>query len=413
MCVPADQTYPVGAVRRIGSWWQVGWRAATLLGIALCAGCTTFRGVLPEPLGDVLQPPRAPQRVRVAVVRDASSARIKVTGPGVIYDLTRRRPVRSFVVLGETVVSADEQGVLLGGVPLSSTRVAVLPDMPRTLWVNGVLYRGDATIIAGNPGKVTIVNVLPLEDYLMGVVPKETFPSWPEAALRAQAVVSRSFAVHHIRNARAADYDVAAPLHQLYGGAQAEDPRTTKAVLDTEGEVLWYNGDVLCTFFHTACGGRTEEASNVFANVKDYPPAVFSPYEAGSPHHAWRYSIALVNCEEKLRRAGKWPGGRITSVTVLRRFPSGRVAQVRIASRDSSVIVTGEELRRILGYDTLRSTWFNVGIRGERVEFAGRGWGHGVGMCQWSTKTMAERGFDYQRILAYFYPGSTLRRLTH
>ncbi|MCX7848043.1 MAG: SpoIID/LytB domain-containing protein, partial [bacterium] len=386
-----------------GLWVALG------LGVILgCPSCTTLRSVLPEPLSEVLRPPQAPQLVRVALLRNAPSARLKVTGPGLIYDAARRRPIRSFTTLSDAIFTADARGVLLAGVPLGTSRVAILPDMPRTLWINGVFYRGDALIIAGNPGSLTVVNSLPLEDYLMGVVPKETFPSWPEEALRAQAVVSRSFAVYHIRHAGAAEYDLVAPSHQLYGGAAAEDPRTTKAVLDTEGEVLWYDGDILCTFFHTACGGRTEEASNVFARVKTYPPAVFSPYEADSPYHAWRYSIALVNCAEKLRRAGKWPGGPIRSVTVLQRFPSGRVAQLRFAGRDTSVVVTGEEVRRILGYDAVRSTWFNVGIRGERLEFAGRGWGHGVGLCQWSSKGMADRGFDYQRILAYFYPGSTL-----
>lgn len=382
-----------------------------LLVLLLCAGCSTFRGVMPEPLGDVLRPPAAPQNVRVALARNAPSARIKVTGPGVIYDAARRRRLRVFTTLNDTVFSADARGVLMGGTPLGSPRIVIQPDMPRTLWINGTLYRGDATIIAGNPGNVTVVNTLPLEDYLMGVVPKETFASWPEAALKAQAVAARSFAVHHIRTSSAADFDVIALAHQLYGGAAAEDPRTTKAVLDTEGEVLWFNGDVLCTFFHTTCGGRTEEASNVFPNVTAYPPAVFSPYEADSPHHTWRHSIALMNVAEKLRLAGKSPGGPITSVTILRRFPSGRVAQMRFASRDSSVILTGEEVRRILGYDTIRSTWFNSGIRGDRLEFAGRGWGHGVGLCQWSSKGMAERGFDYERILLYFYPGAKLRRL--
>jgi len=387
------------------------WAAMMGFGLLVSSGCSTFRGIMPEPLGDVLRPPGTPQNVRVALARNAPSARIKVTGPGVIYDAARRRRLRSFALLNDTVFSADARGVRMAGTPLGASRVAILPDMPRTLWINGTLYRGDATIIAGNPGSVTVVNTLPLEDYLMGVVPKETFASWPEAAVRAQAVAARSFAVHHMRKAAAADFDVIAPAHQLYGGVAAEDPRTTKAVLDTEGEVLWYNGGVLCTFFHTTCGGRTEEASNIFPNVTAYPPAVLSPYEADSPHHAWRHSIALVNCAEKLRQAGKSPGGPLTSVTIVRRFPSGRVAQIRFASRDSSVTLTGEECRRILGYDSIRSTWFNAGIRGDRIEFAGRGWGHGVGLCQWSSKGMADRGYDYERILLYFYPGAQLRRL--
>ncbi len=387
-------------------------RCAPVLMLLLAGGCSTFRGVMPEPLGDVLRAPGTPRTVRVALARNAESARVRVAGPGVIYDAAARRRLRAFSTLNDTVFTADARGVLMGGTPLGSRRVAIMPDMPRTLWVNGTQYRGDATLVAQNPGALTVVNTLGLEEYLMSVVPKETYASWPEAAVRAQAVAARSFAVNHMRTvAAAAEFDVIAPTHQLYGGVGAEDPRSTKAVLDTEGEILWFNGDVLCTFFHTTCGGRTEDASNIFTTVSAYPRAVLSPYEKDSPYHSWRHTIALVNCEEKLRQAGKAPGGPIEAVQIVRRFPSGRVAQVRFASRNASVIITGEECRRILGYDNVRSTWFNVGIRSGRLEFAGRGWGHGVGLCQWSSKGMAERGFGYEKILLYFYPGAQLRQI--
>lgn len=372
----------------------------------LC-GCATVREVMPGAARDILREPVSRQTIRVALVLNKPSCALKVTGPGTLYDREKRRAVQRFTVLASSTLAADGGGVTLNGRALGTTRLAIIPDLPQTLWVNDTLYRGTLDVVAKGTA-VTAVNSLGLEEYLLGVVPRETFPSWPEAALCAQAVACRSFAVYHIRHVGNNDYDVIAPMHQLYGGVSAEDPRTSKAVADTQGQVLMYNNDVLCAFFHTSCGGRTEEARNVFANITDFPRAVSSGYEVNSPHHSWRYSIDLVNCEEKLRRDGKPPGGAIVAVNVLQRFPSGRVARMRIAARDRAVEITGEDCRRILGYDKVKSTLFNVGIRGDRLEFAGRGWGHGVGLCQWSSKGMADRNFTYRQILAYFYPGTTL-----
>jgi stage II sporulation protein D len=378
-------------------------------GTMLLAGCSSMREALPGSLGEIVRAPAPRQTVRVALVRNAASVPLKVTGPGVLYDRARRRTLQRFTTLSATCTADTRGGIVLNGRALGTTHVAVVPDMPQTLWVNDTRYRGALDLI-GSAGAVTAVNRLELDEYLMGVVPRETFASWPDAALGAQAVASRSFAVYHMRHNGNNDYDLIAPTHQLYGGASAEDPRTSKAVQDTRGEVLYYNGDVLCAFFHTSCGGRTEEARFIFPDVKNSPRGVSSNFENDSPHHYWRYSVALENCAEKLRQDGKSPGGAITAVSVVQRYPSGRVARMRFSSARGSCELSGEECRRILGYDRVKSTLFNVAIRGGRLEFAGRGWGHGVGLCQWSSKGMADRGYSYKQIALYFYPGATISR---
>jgi stage II sporulation protein D len=298
----------------------------------------------------------------------------------------------------------------MNGRMLDTGSIMIIPDAAGTLWIDDTLYRGKGEVIVNGSGALTVVNTLGLEEYLLGVLPKETFPSWPKAALRAQAVAARSFAIHHYRHNNQNRYDIRAPGHQLYGGMSAETPSTTKAVFDTEGQYLVYNGEPLCTFFYTCCGGKTEEAVNIFPDVGTYPSAVNSDFCRGTPHYSWTYSVSLELCAEKLRRNGKSLNGPIRKVAILKRFASGRVQTIRFYAAGNYVDCTGEECRRILGYNTVKSTLFKIRIRSGRLQFSGRGWGHGVGMCQWGSKGMADKGYSYEDILAHYYPGSTLKK---
>ncbi len=378
---------------------------------AVLAGCTSFRGAMPGSMGEILRPPAAAKKIRVAIQLSLPSAMVKVAGPGTLFDREQRQRISRFALLHDTVFRLDAHGRLAtDGRSTTAHRITVMPDMPQSLWVNGTLYRGTVEIIVNQSGSLDVVNTLPLDEYLMGVVPKETFAAWPEAALRAQAVAARSFAAYHIRHNAKDDYDIIAPTHQLYGGASAEDPRSTKAVLDTQGEVITFRGDVLCTFFHTCCGGHTEEASVVFPNITAYPPGVSSPYCTASPHYAWHHSVAAINFAEKLRTAGKPAQGPVARITDIQRLPSGRVSRFRVHTQAGSADVGGEECRKLLGYDNVRSTLFSVSVRGDRIEFSGRGWGHGVGLCQWCSKDMADKGKTYEEILGHFYPGAALHK---
>jgi len=312
--------------------------------------------------------------------------------------------------LSRITFKADGKGfILFNNRPTNSKRILIQPDITQTIWADGILYRGNIEILVSPQQKLTVVNKLGLEEYIMGVVPKETFSSWPEDALKAQAVAARTFAIYHIRNHGKGDDDIVTPMHQVYGGMSAEDPRTTKAVLETEGEILTYNDNVLCTFFYSCCGGRTEKAGNIFPKIKDYPHPVKSPYCKNTKNYSWKYSIAVANCEQKFKLKGKSFYGPVVKVKVLKRFESGRIAKIQFSSRRKSFVLTGEECRNILGYDKIKSTLFNVKLKRGRIYFSGRGWGHAVGLCQWCTKGMADRSYKYDKILSHFYPGSKIK----
>ena len=378
----------------------------------LVSGCsTTFKGVLPSPVADSIHLPSSSNKVRVALKLAAPEIKIKVAGPGKIYNKINRKVLLKFNTLKEVTFTVAGNGVILfNNKPTNSKGLLIQPDITQTIWVDGTLYRGNIELFVTPQNKLLVVNKLGLEEYIMGVVPKETFASWPDAALKSQAVAARTFAIYHIKNHRKNDYDIVSPTHQLYGGMSAEDPRTTKAILETEGEILTYDGDILCTFFYTCCGGRTEKAENIFKTMKSYPPPVKSPYCKNTRHYSWNFSVAVPNVEQKLKLKGKSLNGPIIKVRVLKRFKSGRVSQIKFSSRKKSVVLTGEECRNIFGYNKLRSTLFKVKLKNGRLYFSGRGWGHAVGLCQWCSKGMADKGFDYKKILYHFYPDSKIKR---
>ena len=379
------------------------------------SGCTTFRSALPRPINDVLRPSSSAKIIRVAIMVSKPSVVISVIGPGTFYDKVHHKRIQRFSSIKRANFSAQNGNVFINGYNTKSSQIIVLPDMPQSIRVQdkfkeNIVYRGRIDIIADSKNFLTVVNTLPLDEYIMGVVPRETFPAWPQAALKTQAVAARTYAVSHMQNSNYENYDIISPIHQLYGGATAEALSTTKAVLDTQGEILTYNGKVLCTFFYTCCGGRTEEAKNIFSTIKEYPHAVASPYCKGTKNYAWNYSVALENCSQKLKKAGKPLSGKILAVEAIERFKSGRVAKIKFSSKSKSVVLTGEECRKILGYNNIRSTLFKVRIKKGRLQFVGRGWGHAVGMCQWCSEVMAEKGFDYEQILKHFYPGAEIQR---
>jgi len=382
----------------------------SLAGI-VCGCATSLRTILPGPVGDGIRRPVTPARIRVALKTSVPSATVKVVGPGILYDNVRHRTLRRFATLAASTFSVGADGtVAMNGASLKTGRLVIIPDAVGSLWINDARYRGKVEIIGRGPGSLAVVNTLGLEEYLLGVVPKETFPSWPKAALRTQAVAARSFAIHHYHHNSKKDYDIIAPAHQLYGGMSAETPSTTKAIFDTEGQYLVYKGAPLCTFFYTCCGGKTEEAANIFPDVTAYPPAVDLDYCQGTPHYAWTYSVALDLCAEKLKRDGKPLNGAIKKVAIINRFKSGRVGLIRFSSDTGQVDCSGEVCRRILGYNNLKSTLFKIRIRSGRLQFSGRGWGHGVGMCQWGSKGMADKGYSYEAILTQYYHGAELKK---
>ena len=309
-----------------------------------------------------------------------------------------RDPVR----VGGARYSAVEPGRLRrNGHPVGAR---IVLDGPAA--VGKLRYRGRIEI-SGSAEGVTVINEVPVERYVEGILLREVYPGWEAAVLEAQAVVARTYVLHHSGETRGRDWDVTAGTgSQVYGGIDAEAPQAARAVRATEGQVLVFGGKPILAAYHSASGGRTASSEEVWGRALPYLVSVAVKGEEVSPDTYWRIPVTTAKLGRALKDLG-WPVGAVEEVGVLERSESGRVRRAFVEGSRKRVELSGHDLRRAVG--GLPSTLFEVRREGDGFLFVGSGHGHGVGMSQWGARAMAQRGASYREILAWFYPGAGLR----
>lgn len=261
-------------------------------------------------------------------------------------------------------------------------------------------YMGKLEIWRGKNG-LYVINELPIEDYVQGVVKAETARDWAPEALKAQAVVVRTYVARQKLLKPDRKYDITSSvMHQLYRGLNS-DSLVSSAVKETEGQVLSYGGVPIMAFYHSTSGAKTELPEEVFGESYPYLKSVPTNCTL-SPLCLWAMRIPLHEVE---KAAGL---KEITGVAVKSLTATGRVKEVEFISNPSSVSIEAKELRQRLGWRRLPSTDFSVKIEDGIMVFEGSGFGHGVGLSQWSSQEMALEGRDYREILSYFYPGAEI-----
>jgi stage II sporulation protein D len=342
--------------------------------------------------------------IRVAVLDGARSVELRGVDVDVV-DLASGtiRPARADVVRASVVAGSVE----IGGRRAAGFRLR----SEHGIRLNGREYPAPLDIVRSGEG-LAVVNELPLEDYVVGVLRAEANEKWPIEMLRAQAIVSRTYAAHHRNLGAGKPYHiVASTAHQQYAGRVPATSPIWGAVRDTAGQVLLWEGEVFPAFYHTESGGYTEDPRMIFAarNMPALKP-VRCDFSAGSPHFYWNLDVRLADLSDVLRK-NDVDLGPVTAIDVTERTPSLRAATVTVHGARSSARLRGNDFRRMVGYDTLKSTLFAVAVDGEWARFAGRGYGHGAGMCQWGAKGMAEQGYTARQILEFFYPGTSLGAL--
>jgi SpoIID/LytB domain protein len=276
---------------------------------------------------------------------------------------------------------------------------------------NSQAHMGKAARSASVPSQVErtgfhLINYVDLEDYLLSVVPGEMPASWPLEALKAQAIVARSFAMARVGGHEADGYDVKpTTVDQVYNGIVSENSRSNRAVSETAGEVIKHHGNVVTAFFHSASGGCTEVSENVWSRPLPYLKAV-PDYDDDSPHFSWSRVFSVPDAQKALATNGKSVGTLLALVPVARGV-SPRVRWLMAVGTSGTVFVSGELARKAFA---LPSSSFNVaGVAGSYT-FAGRGFGHGLGMSQWGSKKLAEAGYTAGHILTYYYKDITVER---
>jgi stage II sporulation protein D len=279
------------------------------------------------------------------------------------------------------------------------------------LRLNGREYPGTLEVARSGAG-LAAINELPLEEYVVGAVKAEAGDRMPLEMLKAQAIVARTYAAYQRQLAAGKLFQiVASNANQQYVGRVPLDSPAWAAAKETEGQVVLWQGKLFPAFYHTDSGGYTEDPRAVFAalNMPALRP-VRVDFPSESPYREWELDLALDELGALLAKGGI-SLGRIVALDVLERSTSLRVARIAIRGRSGSAVLRGNDLRRLVGYDTLKSTLFSVSVAGGLARFVGRGYGHGVGLDQWSAKTMAEQGYDARQIVEYYYPGVAFSRL--
>lgn len=257
------------------------------------------------------------------------------------------------------------------------------------------------------------VNEIDLEQYLLGVVPAEMPPSWHMEALKAQAVISRTYALYQKRERVGEAYDlVASTLSQVYEGERAIHPRASDAVRQTAGQILTYEGAPALTFFHSTSAGPTENATDHFKFSEGaslpYLAGVSCPLDQDSPYYHWERTIAFKALEEALQQQGHSVGA-IADALPIQWSRAGRVLRLRIRHASGETILKADDLRKAIGFRALPSTRFTLRTVDDNLVFQGMGYGHGVGLCQWGAGVMARRGVPFEEILQHYYPGTRLQ----
>ncbi len=293
------------------------------------------------------------------------------------------------------VLILDKKTPLL---PDKNENLKKIGSLKGKLLVRGIHYAGDIEVYKGTTG-IYMINRLPVEEYVKSVVMAEVAGGWDYEALKAQAVIVRTYAINHIlKNSDSLYHLTSSTLHQMYKGNYFNDS-VSKAVDDTNGEILTYDGKPIISYYHSTSGGKTELPEEVFGKSYPYLKSVKNDCTL-SPLNIWERKIPF----REIERALYLPS--IRKIAIYSYTKTGRVKILKIKTSGSETYIEAKELRRFLGWKKVPSTLFTLKTIKDTLILSGRGYGHGVGLCQWGTLKMARDGKLYREILAYYYPNT-------
>jgi len=347
-----------------------------------------------------------PDKIRVVIADNAKELNLSIRGKYRIATIETGQLLKEGRTFFNIKIRPVKNGIDFGKDILNIHAIEIIPEREPAIYLGKRLYRGSLQILRTKEGLLRAINIINLQDYLKGVLYHEVSHRWPMEAMKAQAIASRTFALYQAQQNKNKYYYLKSDVSsQVYGGVYAEKYRTNRAVEETRGKVLIYRGKLLPAFFHATCGGKTEDAARLW-KVRIGPlKGIDCFYCENSPHYNWQSSISLEDAEKALRSAG-YKISDIDSIKIIDRDRSARVTKLRLSSKRIRKNISAKDFRHILGSRLIRSTNFTVAIKGGKAYFNGRGWGHGVGMCQWGAFSMAKKRKTAADILANYYPGA-------
>jgi len=327
-----------------------------------------------------------------------------------------RGRVRDWPAGASVRIEADRGGVLLGG----------------------ARFPGAMEILPTSPGSFDLIEHVPVEAYLPGVLTRELYAGWRDATYEAQAVAARSYALQERQRRRAmgSAHDVEADTRdQAYGGSDAH-ATARRAVVATRGRTLSYLGSTLRAYYSSTCGGRPASARDTWPIGRGFEFNLAAPIQATprtcpcefSPRYRWSVTRRADDLTRRLRAFGAERSldiraiRSLAAIRVERRNVAGRPAVYRVVDRSgASWRLSAEQIRLALNRDSPdldrlsqdERAWsgdVDVSVAGDVVTINGRGFGHGVGMCQFGAEGLARKGWSAAAILGFYYPGARIKR---
>lgn len=364
----------------------------------------------PEPPAQAEKPVAQKNKhiVRVLLADNQKSAHIQHSGRVYIYtqDVSKKYKISSE---GTVSVSVRKTGQVQVGSLIADQPIVLEPDNGTLLTWNNNVYAGKIFIVPANY-TFLIVEHADLENYLYGVLPYEMSYSWPLEALKAQAVAARTFTLKTLENKKNKYFDLYSDVRsQMYKGGGKQYDSVRKAVDGTRAQVLTYNGQLFYTYYHGNCGGGTDDVRSWTPTATSIPPlsGASCAYDSHSKTHSWAMDIPAAKVMEYAKKAGI--SGTLKSVKVASKTHTGRATQLTIQTSKGRKNVSCPKFRLATGLRSCKIT--HTSMKSQKVHFEGKGYGHGIGMCQDGANGMAKAGKNYQQILKNYYPGAKITPL--
>ncbi len=387
--------------------------------LVISAGCARIQPMI-KPAPHPLAPPIISDKVkrlinvRVLLLKSSRSIRVSSLRAVKVYDMRTKKIIMRTRLNDDAQVLIRDGRLLLDRQFLDASRIRLVPHPGEYIKVRGIRYRGQIDIACHNLNDgLQVVNYIPLEDYIQGVVPNEVPSSWPMEALKAQAIAARTFALYKMSGRHGQPYDLDASTNsQVYRGWDSEKEKSNLAVKHTRGLVAIYQSKFIAAFYHSNCGGRTDNVRNVWGSDIQYLNGGVCGFCDNNHHSRWTFEIPKAEIGARLRRHNI-PVSEIQNLEIQGRDSSGRVLNIRLGHTGGSENLKASAFRMIIGADRIRSTNFYIKDQGRSLEFNGKGWGHGVGLCQEGARGMARAGYACNEILKHYYTGIEIRRLKY
>lgn len=279
-----------------------------------------------------------------------------------------------------------------------------------------------AVEVRATPSGLRVVLPVDLETYVAGVLAGEAETIESPPALQAMAVVARTWALRWRGRHRRNGFDFCSLTHcQVFivpsSSENSVSTPISRAVQETRGKVLKYQGQLIDVYFGADCGGVTEAAADVWPDrAAPYLVSIVDPYCAGSEHSSWQQMLSLATVSVILHDdMGVQLSGPLLDLKVEKRDASGRAHTLRLESNTAPRVDANEfryAVDRRLGWNTIKSNLYTLQRRGDSLVFTGRGLGHGVGLCQAGAEQMGRRNISSEKILATYFPGATVSEMT-